>query len=118
MTNYSLNLLEQSDVNQHSLCPDDLLYNANALAGEVGEVCNQVKKIRMANIRPDWVQQNENSLPSAEMFRERAVDELGDVLFYLIRVAKDLGVTLDQIAEFQIEKLNQRSEKYKRIFLK
>lgn len=105
-------------VKLHSLCPGDKLYNSNALAGEAGEVANCVKKIRMATIRPEWVTQNENSLPTKEHFENNLNDELSDVLFYLVRLAKDNGVTLDDLAKIQIHKLKSQSEKYKRTFLK
>jgi NTP pyrophosphatase (non-canonical NTP hydrolase) len=105
-------------VKAHSLFPNNNLYNSNALCGEVGEVANQVKKLEIALARPDWVLQNENSLPDASHFREAIIDELGDVLFYLTRVALDQGITLERIMNIQFQKLVAQSDKYQRTFLK
>lgn len=105
-------------VNNHSLCPNDLLYNSNALCGEAGECANMVKKIQMANICPDWVQQKENPLKDKEVFTENLKDELSDVLFYLTRLALDIGLTLEDLMDIQSNKLNDRTHKYQRTFLK
>jgi NTP pyrophosphatase (non-canonical NTP hydrolase) len=105
-------------VNKHSLCKGDLLYNSNALAGEVGECANMVKKISMATIKPEWTKQGENRLQTPETFMPMLVDEIGDALFYLTRLSMDLGMTLSEIMELQTKKLINQSIKYKRDFLK
>lgn len=105
-------------VRHHSLCQFDLLYNSNALAGEVGECANMVKKIQMATIRPEWVEQNENPLKDKEVFMEMLKIELSDVLFYLTRLTLDTGLTLNDLMMMQMKKLGNQSTKYKRVFLK
>lgn len=73
-------------------------YLALGLAGEAGEVANQVKKM----IRDD----------GGEMTRDRLmniVDELGDVLWYLTMLAEDIGESLEFIAIFNIMKLQERA---------
>lgn len=105
-------------VNIHSLAPGNVLYNSNALTGEAGECANMVKKIVMANMRPEWVTQNENRLPDASVFVENLKVELSDVLFYLTRLALDNGVTLNDLMMMQLQKLSAQSDKYKRTFLK
>jgi len=69
-------------------------------------------------VRPDWVTQDENPLMSADHFQDKLVDELGDALFYLTRVALDAGKTLEEIMFRQDRKLVDQSSKYKRTFLK
>lgn len=105
-------------VDKHSLRPDDLLYNSNALTGEAGECANQVKKVEMAASRPDWVTQNENRLPDPKVFIGNLREELSDVLFYLVRVGKIANVSLEEMMQIQAEKLAAKSIKYKRTFLK
>jgi len=107
-------------VTKHSLCPGDLLYNSNALAGECGEVANIVKKIRMATIRPEWVHDNAESMgmPEIPEFKIKLKDELGDAFFYLTRMALDNGLTLNDVMFEQFEKLAEQSIKYNRTFLK
>lgn len=105
-------------VTKHSLQPNNYLFNSNALTGEAGEVANQVKKREMALLRPDWVTQNENRLPSVADFENEIKKELGDVLFYLTRLALDNGLSLESIMISQAVKLKKQSLQYGRNFLK
>jgi len=41
-------------------------------------------------------------------FKTRLKDELGDVLWYISACADELGITLDEIAEYNVEKLAKR----------
>lgn len=68
-------------------------YCALGLAGEAGEVANNVKKI----IR------DQKDLTAA------IVDELGDVLWYVARLADELGVDLSEVVDFNVEKLERRT---------
>lgn len=70
-----------------------LLYALMGLAGEAGELSNDAKKV----IRED-----------DEDYLESLPDELGDVLWYLARVADELDVSLDKIAEENLSKLYDR----------
>lgn len=65
----------------------NLVYPTLGLAGEVGEVANKVKKIERdlgGIINPDT--------------RHAIANELGDVLWYLARVADELDIPLSIIA--------------------
>ena len=68
-----------------------LVYYVLGLAGEVGEVVEDVKKWRYHG---------------HEMSDMR--DELGDVLWYLDRLTEKFGMTLEEIAVRNIEKLHKR----------
>jgi NTP pyrophosphatase (non-canonical NTP hydrolase) len=105
-------------VDTHSLCPSDLLYNSNALCGEIGEVANVIKKIQIATLKPEWVTSNENELPDVDFFKNKLDEELSDALFYLVRVAKDNGTTLEDLIMIQEHKLKVQTMKYKRTFKK
>lgn len=78
----------------------NLEYPTLGLAGEAGEVANIVKKIQRdlgGEINDD--------------FRLKLKDELGDVLWYISACADELGITLSEIAEFNVEKLARRHGK-------
>lgn len=77
-----------------------LTYLSLGLAGEAGEVANIAKKV----IRDDF-----GVLQSTK--KDAILDELGDVLWYVAVLAWELGVTLDDLAEHNIEKLRARYNK-------
>lgn len=78
----------------------DPFYTALGLAGEVGEVCNDLKKV----IR------DECGVVSEE-FKKKSLSELGDVLWYVAMLAKDLGLSLSDIATYNVNKLESRAER-------
>lgn len=69
------------------------IYPALALNGEAGEFAEKVKKAWRDNTPLDRVE---------------AAKELGDVLWYLDAAAKDMGFTLEQIAQMNIDKIQSR----------
>ena len=75
----------------------NLEYPTLGLAGEAGEVANIVKKI----------QRDHGSVINDDV-RVRLKDELGDVLWYISACADELGLTLDEIAAYNVEKLAKR----------
>ena len=90
----------QQEARQTALYPrrlDNLEYPTLGLAGEAGEVANIVKKI-----------QRDYDGTITEDVRAKLKDELGDVLWYISACADELGLTLEEIAEFNIEKLARR----------
>jgi NTP pyrophosphatase (non-canonical NTP hydrolase) len=79
---------------------ENLEYPTLGLAGEAGEVANIVKKI-----------QRDFGGNLTDEIRAKLKDELGDVLWYISACADELGLNLEQIAEFNIEKLAKRHQK-------
>jgi len=70
------------------------------LMGETGEVAEKFKKIYRDN--------------AGIMSDEQRIDmkkELGDILWYLASVSKYLGISLDDVATFNIEKLADRQKR-------
>ena len=63
------------------------------LAGEAGECADIVKK---------------HMFQGHELDKEHLMDELGDVLWYIAETAKGLGYTLEEVANYNIEKLHKR----------
>ena len=72
---------------------EHLTNGALGLNGEAGEVADVVKKHLMQGHMLDT---------------EHIVKELGDCLWYIAEAATALGVSMDQIAEKNIEKLKKR----------
>lgn len=72
-----------------------LVYSTLGLTGEAGELANKVKKI----LRNDA---NRDELVAG------IKEEMGDVLWYLSSMADDLGVTLEDIAQINLDKLQSR----------
>lgn len=90
----------QSEASQTALYPrrmSNLEYPTLGLAGEAGEVANIVKKI-----------QRDNDGVITDEIRGKLKDELGDVLWYISACADELGLTLNEIAEFNVGKLAKR----------
>ena len=79
-----------------------LLYPVLKLAGEAGEVSEKLGKL----MRDDGWRPGEALDDPA---REALTKELGDVLWYVASVAADLGVTLDEVAEVNLRKLEDRA---------
>ena len=70
-------------------------YPALGLAEEAGEVAGKIKKMMRDNIQ-------------LEDQKEKIEAEMGDVLWYLAALAHDCGLSLQVIAEKNIEKLKAR----------
>ncbi|CAN5514432.1 nucleoside triphosphate pyrophosphohydrolase family protein [soil metagenome] len=90
----------QQKAKQTALYPNrlkNLEYPTLGLAGEAGEVANIVKKI----------QRDFGGEITVEI-RAKLKDELGDVLWYISACADELNLTLQEIAEFNVEKLAKR----------
>ncbi|OGI16661.1 MAG: hypothetical protein A2Z52_01740 [Candidatus Moranbacteria bacterium RBG_19FT_COMBO_42_6] len=76
------------------------IYPTIGLAGETGEVSEKIKKV----IRDKGGKIDDET-------REIIKKELGDVLWYVSQLASELGLSLDEIAEKNIEKLYSRLER-------
>jgi len=76
------------------------LYPYLELCGEAGEVAEKVKKI----LRDKDGKINTND-------REKIAYELGDVLWALSNAAYDIGYSLQEIAEMNLEKLADRKRR-------
>jgi len=76
----------------------DLKYLALGLAGEVGEVCNEIKKM----FRDNPV---EADLKEAEY---KLILELGDVMWYYTAILNKYKYDLDFILDMNIKKIRER----------
>lgn len=81
---------------------DNFIYPTLGLSGEAGEIAEKVKKI----IR------DENGIISEDKKQELA-KELGDVLWYISQLASEFKLSLDDVANLNIEKLQSRKQRGK-----
>ena len=77
-------------------------YPVLGLCGESGEVAEKVKKI----IRDDAGQ-------ISELKRQEIKKELGDVLWYLANVCYEFNLTLEEVANANLDKLKKRQQENK-----
>ena len=77
-----------------------IVYPTLGLANEAGEVAGKVKKI---------FRDKGGVIGDAE--REALKQELGDVLWYLAQICTELDLTLEEVAEANLEKLFSRLER-------
>lgn len=77
-----------------------LTYTVLGLNGEAGEVAEKLKKT---------IRDNNGKIDEARTYE--IAQELGDVLWYVAETASQLGLSLGQIAEINVEKLYSRKDR-------
>lgn len=92
----------QAEARKTAIYPMPVIYPTIGLAGECGEIAEKVKK----SIR------DKNGVIESED-KQNLAKELGDVLWYLANLAEDLGLSLEDIARQNIDKLKSRQDRDK-----
>lgn len=84
--------------------PEDkrIIYPALGMCGEAGEVADKVKKVIRDNAQ-DFTAEKKHEIAK----------EIGDVLWYCAVLSHDLGFTLEEVAQMNIDKLQSRKERGK-----
>jgi NTP pyrophosphatase (non-canonical NTP hydrolase) len=77
-----------------------IIYPTLGLSGEAGEVADKVKKVL-----------RDNNGEFTDEVKKQIIFESGDVLWYLAALARDLGYTLEEMAQMNLEKLASRKER-------
>lgn len=73
-----------------------IVYPALGLIGEAGEISEKVKK---------WLRGDK------DLDKDALLSELGDPLWYITSLADDLGYTLQDVVDRNVEKLTSRKER-------
>jgi NTP pyrophosphatase (non-canonical NTP hydrolase) len=73
-------------------------YAALGLNGEAGEIANKIKKMQRDGLTYDEV-------------KGPIADELGDVLWYVAAVAQEFSLDLNEVAENNLAKLEDRRKR-------
>lgn len=95
----------QADTAATAIYKWKVIYPALGLANEAGEVGGKIKKlIRDDNVRFD------GAFQLTDKQRADIAAELGDVLWYVAALSRDLGISLNEIAVMNLEKLFSRME--------
>jgi NTP pyrophosphatase (non-canonical NTP hydrolase) len=89
----------QEWTNKTAIYPKDepLYYTVLGLVNEAGEVAGVVKKIM----------RDDNKIVTPEK-REKIIAECGDVMWYLARIAQELGFSLEEVIQKNHDKLEDR----------
>ena len=72
----------------------DVKYLTVGLCGEVGEVCNEIKKM----------ERDDNNILTNERM-EKIKLEMGDVLWYYVGICNKLGISFNEILKLNYKKL-------------
>lgn len=78
------------------------VYTALGLSGESGEVAEKIKKI---------IRDHDGKI--TEEMRSAIAKELGDVLWYVAQLSRDCGLSLEEVVNMNVQKLQSRRERDK-----
>lgn len=92
---------EQSRKTYSDIKTDDpIIYPTLGLVNEAGEVAGKIKKIFRDKVGV-----------ISEEDRQSLKGELGDVLWYLTQICTNLDLTLEEVAEYNLDKLFSRLDR-------
>ena len=104
----TLNEYQQKAMQTCTLSSENFSYMTLNLVGEVGEFSSKIAKgIRKEEINIEW-----NNIEMKSSVDIRAIHhELGDMLWQLSGLCSVLGVSLEEIAQMNLDKLAGREER-------
>ena len=87
----------QDQASKTAIYKHEIIYPALGLANEAGEVLGKLKKV---------LRDNDGQFTPEK--RKEIGDEIGDVLWYISALSRDLELSLDDLAQRNLNKLNSR----------
>jgi len=93
----------QEKARKTAIYPDinnNYIYPTLGLVGEAGEVAEKIKKV---------IRDNEGII--TEEKKQEIKKELGDVMWYLANLSKELGLDLNDVAQGNLDKLYSRMDR-------
>lgn len=82
-----------------------LNYLIPGLCSEVGEVAGIYKRL----VRRDYA--SSTGLDGFSTFIEKVIPELGDTLWYITLICYELGIELEDVAKYNVDKLREREKR-------
>ena len=79
------------------------MYYVLGMAGEMGEFQEKIKKLF----------RDHNGKIDNHHLRMELTYEMGDILWYMARLSKKMGITMEEVAAFNIMKLSSRKKRSK-----
>ncbi len=100
----------QEKAKETAIYPEEakVTYTLLGLAGEVGELCNKLKKLYRDH---GATQLSIFTIPATVIYDLEK--EIGDVLWYVAALCSDLGLELNDIGIQNLDKLSSRKERGK-----
>ena len=93
-------LASRTGVFEGKVAENPLMYLGLGVTSEAGEVADKIKKIM----------RNDQGVISTER-KEALKFELGDVLWYLSQISRQIGIPFSEVATANIEKLADRAKR-------
>ena len=87
-----------------------VIYPALGMNGEAGEVADKVKKVIRDTV---LLIDAKGAIVLPDDKRIELAKEIGDVLWYCATMSHDLGFSLEEVAQMNIDKLKSRQERGK-----
>lgn len=107
-------------VDEHTLLGRDDFFTMNALAGELGELANVVKKFQFYLDMPQYYDRINKEVAEGKIkpFRDQFVDEAGDTLFYFVQMLNKWGVSIEEVMQKQHDKIEGQYKIFDKVFKK
>lgn len=74
----------------------DIKYLTIGLMGEMGELCNEIKKL----------ERDDNNIMTKDRM-DKIKLEMGDVLWYYVGITQKLGININELMQLNIKKLKK-----------
>lgn len=87
-----------------------VIYPALGMSGEAGECADKVKKIIRDTV---LLKDSQGRIILSEEQKKSLALEIGDVMWYCAVLAHDVGLSLEEVAQMNVDKLASRQQRNK-----